>query len=155
MGQYSLITPQHMYPAHLIRLQLISGTEGILSDAFFQKDEMVDVKGTPQIMYLARLLIIVPFIAVTYQGSRLVGTMYQMNRGGGKIKECGGHRNSYFFFETFAQKGACVTYDYATRRLLATPFRYECLNPNDYLLLVSSSLTIGLFVVANFVCLKL
>ena len=48
MGQYSLITPQHMCPAHLIRLQLIGGSEGILSDAFFQKDEMVDVKGTPQ-----------------------------------------------------------------------------------------------------------
>ena len=68
--------------------------------------------------------------AVTYQGSRLAGVMYQMNRGGGKIK------------------GACVSYDYETSRLMATPFNFDCLNYIDYLLLTTSSLNITLFIIA-------
>jgi len=39
-------------------------------------------------------------------------------------------------------KGACVEYDYETNQLIANPFNTRCLNPNDYLILITSFLTV-------------
>lgn len=63
-------------------------------------------------------------LAVSYQCARLAGVTHQMNRGGSLIK------------------GACVEYDYETNQLIANPFNIRCLNPNDYLILITSALTV-------------
>lgn len=77
----------------------------------------------------------IPIKAITYQGSRLAGTIHQMNRGDGLIK------------------GACLSYDYQTKTLSASPFNTACLNGNDYVLLITSMLTcLGLLQIVTGEC---
>ena len=67
-------------------------------------------------------------IAGIYPISRLFGCVHQMRRKDDKIV------------------GACVRYSYFDRKLMATPFRLECLIGNDYIMLLSSGLTVlGVF----------
>ena len=41
-----------------------------------------------------------------------------------------------------------MSYDYDTRRLYATPFNLDCLGGHDFTLIITSSLTIILFVIS-------
>lgn len=67
-------------------------------------------------------------IAGIYPISRIFGAIHQMRRKDGKIV------------------GACVRYNYADQTLAATPFRFDCLIGNDYVLLISSGFTVlGIF----------
>ena len=56
MGKLRLMTRQHMFTAKLIKLQLISGTEGSIPDENRKIGKRIDVKRTPPIFKLISLL---------------------------------------------------------------------------------------------------
>ena len=75
--------------------------------------------------YRTWLIILSGLLVVCYQASRLAGTVLQMRRG--------------------QINGACLSAIPMIRdtyELHPTPFNRDCLNPNDYVFLVSSALSI-------------